>query len=172
MVNITFAQKQHSRVVWIIQNSIAKWTDSLRFILHALIHPFIQANLSTHKSFLSNIDTLSYSVGWFVADNLFFRTTPLCCSLCASERKWCRSIFNYTGNYSCLLSNTSETLALQSVSPPACSYCWVFPQWLSTLLSLCDSHTCWLEKTASLWWTTPNAGTTYSSPCPLQRHSG
>lgn len=113
--------------------------------------------------------------GMVVADDLFYRTTPLCCSLCASERKLCGSIFNYAGNYSCLLSNASETLALQSVSPPACSYCWVFPQGLSTLLSLClcESHTCWLKKTASCFMmATPNAATTYSSPCPLQRHSG
>lgn len=55
---------------------------------------------------------------------------------CVPQRKLCGSIFNYAGNYSCLLSNASETLALQSVSPPTCSYCWVFPQWLSTLLSL------------------------------------
>lgn len=94
---------------------------------------------------------------------------------CVPQRKLCGSIFNYAGNYSCLLSNASETLALQSVSPPTCSYCWVFPQWLSTLLSLClcESHTCWLEKTASCFMmATPNAATTYSSPCPLQRHSG
>lgn len=97
--------------------------------------------------------------GMVVADDLFYRTTPLCCSLCASERKWCGSIFNYAGNYSCLLSNASETLALQSVSPPACSYCWVFPQWLSTLLSLsvsvkvtpADSK----RQPAVLWWPHP-----------------